>query len=208
MRHAVLQSRVRGGVDIGTPLLSAAVQKDEVVAVTEGGDVVRTKPASNEVVATHPDGVNARSASFANDGTALVTGRDGQVRMVTPAGDVVEITGVSAAAGAAISPDASRAMVIEQGRARLVDLASGRTLHVYEHPGVRSAAISPDNRRVLTGGADDTVRVWSGRADGASTRSPSTQATRWRSPTVLTASSSRARAATAPVVSGGRETGA
>jgi WD40 repeat protein len=164
LRHAVLQSRVRGGVDIGTPLLNAAVQKDEVVAVTEGGDVVRTRPASNEIVATSPTGVNARSASFANDGTALVTGRDGRVRMVTPAGDVVEIAGVTAAAGAAISPDASRAMVIEQGRARLVDLASGRTLHVYEHPGVRSAAISPDNRRVLTGGTDDTVRVWSGQS--------------------------------------------
>ena len=71
---------------------------------------------------------------------------------------------MSAAAGAAISPDASRAVVIEQGRARLVELASGRTLHVYQHPGVRSAAISPDNRRVLTGGADDTVRVWSGQS--------------------------------------------
>ena len=56
LRHAVLQSRVRGGVDIGTPLLNAAVQKDEVVAVTEDGDVVRTRPASNEIVATDLDG--------------------------------------------------------------------------------------------------------------------------------------------------------
>ena len=29
---------------------------------------------------------------------------------------------------------------------------------------MRSAAISPDNRRVLTGGADDVVRVWSGQS--------------------------------------------
>ena len=83
---------------------------------------------------------------------------------MTAAGDVAEIAGVSAAAGAAISPDASRAVVIEQGRARLVETASGRTLHVYQHPGVRSAAISADNRRVVTGGADDTVRVWSGQS--------------------------------------------
>ena len=164
LRHAVLQSRVRGGVNIGAALLSAAVQKDEVVAVTEGGDVVRTRPASNEIVATTPTGVNAGSASFAEDGTALVTGRDGHVRLVTAAGDIGEIPGVSAASGAAISPDASRAVVIEQGRARLVEIASGRTLHVYQHPGVRSAAISPDNRRVVTGGVDDTVRVWSGQS--------------------------------------------
>ena len=35
LRRSLLDSRVRGGVDIGAPLLSAAVQKDEVVAVTD-----------------------------------------------------------------------------------------------------------------------------------------------------------------------------
>ena len=74
------------------------------------------------------------------------------------------IPGVTDALAASISPDGSVAVVVEPGRARLVEPASGRTLHTYRHPGVRSAAISPDNRRVLTGGADDRVRVWSGQS--------------------------------------------
>ena len=111
--------------------------------MTDGGDVVRTRPAPNEVVATSSQ--QARTPALRpspNDGTALLTGRDGRVRIGAPAGDVVEIARVSAATGAAISPDASRAVMIEQGRARLVEVANGRTLHVYQHPGVL-AAISP-----------------------------------------------------------------
>jgi WD40 repeat protein len=65
---------------------------------------------------------------------------------------------------ATISSDGTRAVVLEPGGARLVELPSGRTLQRYAHPGARSAAISPDNRRVVTGGIDDTVRVWSGQS--------------------------------------------
>ena len=65
---------------------------------------------------------------------------------------------------AAISPDATVVAVVQPGGVRLVEVASGRTLHTYPHPGAQSAAISPDNRRVLTGGVDDTVRVWSGQS--------------------------------------------
>ena len=36
--------------------------------------------------------------------------------------------------------------------------------HVYPHRGAQSAAISRNNRRVLTGGADGTARVWSGQS--------------------------------------------
>ena len=37
-------------------------------------------------------------------------------------------------------------------------------LESYPHPEAMSAAISPDNRRVLTGGEDDKVNVWSGQS--------------------------------------------
>ena len=77
------QSRVRGGVDIGTPLLSAAFRRDEVVAVTEGGDVVRTKPASSEVVASRfATGVNGRVGVLRErrDGARHRTRRAGAAR--------------------------------------------------------------------------------------------------------------------------------
>jgi WD40 repeat protein len=161
LRHALLQSRVRAILDVGRPVLAATMRPNEVIAVTEDGNVIRPSPVSTMVTAA-PAGPGARDASFADDGTALITNRDGRVRMVTPAGRVAAIPGVDSASGAEIAPDATRAVVIEPGGARLVELPGGRTLHAYAHPGGRSAAISPDNRRVLTGGVDDTVRVWSG----------------------------------------------
>jgi WD40 repeat protein len=161
LREALLQSRVRGIVDVGAPVLGAVLRGDEVLGVTDEGTVVRATPAG-KIVSTVPTGAAARDASFATDGTALVAGVDGQLRTVSTSGRVQRVAGVSAASGGAISPDASRVVVLEPGGARLIELATGATLYRYQHPGAKSAAISPDNRRVLTGGADDTVRVWSG----------------------------------------------
>jgi WD40 repeat protein len=86
------------------------------------------------------------------------------VRVVTTAGNVEAIPGVRVATGGVISADGSRVAVLEPGGARLVETETGETLYTYTHPGARSAAISPDNRRVATGGVDDTVRVWSGQS--------------------------------------------
>ncbi len=135
-----------------------------VLAVTEDGEVVVTTAGSGDVVDTISTGVAAMDASFAADGTVLVTGSDGRVRIVRRNGSVDAVPGVTEALAASISPDGSVVVVVEPDRARLVEPGSGRTLHTYRHPGVRSAAISPDNRRVLTGGADDRVRVWSGQS--------------------------------------------
>ena len=162
LRRALIESRVRGTVAVGAPLVGVTMHSNEALGVTEDGDLVRATP-SGAIVETVPTGVAASDVSFARDGTALVTGRDGRVRLVGTTGRVEVVEGVTTAVGAAaISPDASRAVVLEPGGARLVELASGRTLHTYAHRGARSAAISPDNRRVLTGGVDKTVRVWSG----------------------------------------------
>ena len=164
LREALLRSRVRAVAELGVPVLAATIRGDEVIAVTEQGNVLRATPASGAVAATVSTGARARGGSFAADGTALVFGVDGRARVVTTSGDVEAIEGVHSATGGAISRDASRALVLEPGAVRLVEIGTGRTLHTYAHPGARSVAISPDNRRVATGGADDVVRVWSGQS--------------------------------------------
>ena len=164
LRDALLRSRVRAVVDVGEPLVSAVPRGRRILTVTESGDVVVADPLTDEVVRRTPTGEPAIEASFADDGTALLTGKDGQVRVVRPAGGIAEIPGVGDARGAAISADASLAAVIDVDGVRLVDVATGTVRHAYPHRGTRSTAISRDNTRVLTGGADDVVRVWSGQS--------------------------------------------
>ena len=102
-------------------------------------------------------------ASFAEDGTALVTARDGTVSLVAPNGESTPFA--ADAHAAALSADGARAVVVSDGGVvRLVSVPDGAVLHTYSHPGAISAAISPDNARVLTGSEDDTVRVWSGQS--------------------------------------------
>jgi WD40 repeat protein len=164
LQRALVRSRVRGVVDVGTPLLEAVPRGDDVLAVTEDGGVVVTTAGSGDVVDTISTGVAAMDASFAADGKAVVTGGDGRVRIGRGDGGVEVVPGVADALAASISPDGSRVVVVEPDRARLVEAVGGRTLHTYPHPGARAAATSPDSRRVLTGGADDRVRVWSGQS--------------------------------------------
>jgi WD40 repeat protein len=71
---------------------------------------------------------------------------------------------VDDASDATIAPDGARAAVIGGEGVRLVDLATGSVLHVYPHRGAVAAAVSRDNRRVVTGGADRRLFVWSGQS--------------------------------------------
>ena len=162
LREALLQSRVQRVVSVDEPLVGAKASGRDVIAVTSDGDVVVGRSGSSERRIT--TGVAAADASFADDGTVLVTGRDGLVRVVRRDGSVTTTPDVGDASGAAMSPDGSLAAVVHRGDVRLVDVASGRVLETYRHPGAISAAISPDNRRVLTGGEDDMVHVWSGQS--------------------------------------------
>jgi WD40 repeat protein len=164
LRQALLGSRVRAVVDAGTPLLDARAEGHRLLAVSRDGDLLVTDPASGHVARRVSTETQAIDASFADDGTALVTGRDGGVRVVGAAGTVVPVPGVVAASGATISADGTRALVIVKGGVRLVELPSGRVLETYAHPGAEAAAISADNRRVLTGGADQRLLVWSGQS--------------------------------------------
>jgi WD40 repeat protein len=163
LRQALLGSRVRAVVAGGVPLLDARVQGHRIVAVSEDGELLAMDPASGDVVRRVSTGSLATDASFADDGTALVTGRDGGVRIVGTDGAVQVVPGVVDASGATISADGTLALVIEEGGVRLLDLPSGRLRETYAHPGAEAAAISADNRRVVTGGADRRLLVWSGQ---------------------------------------------
>jgi WD40 repeat protein len=164
LRQALLQSRVRAVVDVGEPLLAARTLGRRLVGVTSGGDVVETNPTTGRVVDRDSTGTPAKAASFADDGSALVTGRDGRLRLVGSDGHVRRVARVEGARAATISADGSRAAVVTEKGVGLVDLSTGALLRFYPHPGAESAAISRDNRRVATGGADQRLLVWSGRS--------------------------------------------
>jgi WD40 repeat protein len=163
VRESLLQSRARAVVDVGEPLLEATMRRSRLLAVTEAGDVVVAKPGTGEVVRRISTGSPAVDASFADDGSAVVTDPGGRVRSVR-SGHVAVVPGVDQALDATSSPDGSLVLVVERNRVRLVDVETGTGLHVYPHPGARVAAISYDNRRVVTGGLDRRVVVWSGQS--------------------------------------------
>ncbi len=163
LRRALLASRVRRVVDVGEPLVAAASVGSKVVAATEAGGVLATRPDSGTVARRTATDAVTTDVSFAADGTALVTARNGTVSLVTPDGESTPFA--TDASAAAISQDGTRAAVVyDRGVVRLVAIPDGAVLHTYVHPGAISAAISPDNGRVLTGSEDDTVRVWSGQS--------------------------------------------
>lgn len=163
LRRALLASRVRAVVDVGEPLVAAASSGSEVAVATEAGDAVDVDPTTGKVVRRAATGAVTSGASFSDDGTALLTGRNEVVRLVRPeGGSTVFATG---AGTAALSPDGTLAVVVyDRGVVRLVSVPAGEVLLTYSHPGAISAAISPDNTRVLTGSEDDTVRVWSAQS--------------------------------------------
>ena len=163
LRHALLQSRVRGVVELGAPVFAATVRGHQVVAVTEEGEVMIVTPVDRAVVDTFSTGARARGAAFADDGTSAITGSDGLVRVVTAGGAVSTLAGVRDAVAAAISPDATVVAVVQPGGVRLVEVSTGRTLH-RTHTPARSPPRSRRQPTVLTGGVDDTVRVWSGQS--------------------------------------------
>jgi WD40 repeat protein len=162
LRRAILASHLRAVVDVGEAVLAARSENRQLVGVTIGGDLVRGDPVTGNVVGRTATGVQAKGASFADDGTALVTGGDGRLRLVTRGGDVRVVPRVDDASDATIAPDGTRAAVIGGQGVRLVDLPTGSVLHVYPHRGALAAAVSRDDRRVVTGGADRRLFVWSG----------------------------------------------
>jgi WD40 repeat protein len=157
----MLASRVRSVFRFGEPLLDGALRgRDVLGASAEGAIVVKDSRTGRTRESIETD-VRAVDASFAGDGTALLTGTDGQVRAIRPGTPGAPIPGVDGAKGAEASADGRLAAVLLDDGVLLVEVDTGRELRTFPHRGAVSAAISPEARRVVTGGADETVRVWS-----------------------------------------------
>jgi WD40 repeat protein len=163
LRNALRESRVRTVVPVGEPLLAAALRGKRALSATADGSLVAADSRTGRILGTTGGGTRAKHASFAANGTALFTGRDGRLRRTPPGGDTVEVPRVSGALRAEISRDGRLAVVVVNGGARLVDLETGMTQGQFSHPGAFSAAISDRNGRVATGSSDGSVRVWAAR---------------------------------------------
>jgi hypothetical protein len=164
LRDALLASRVRAVVPVGEQLVDATFRGKEVLGVTADGDVVSAAAATGSMRSAIETAQPVADASFADDGTLLLTRRDGGLRVVRRRGEIEAVAGVGDAEGAAISPDGTLAAVVADRDVRLVELESGSVLRTYPHPGAISAAISSDNRRLASGGEDDRVYVWSAQS--------------------------------------------
>jgi WD40 repeat protein len=163
LRTALLASRERAVVDVGKPLLGAVFRGPDLVLATSDGHVVVADRRSGVRRRAYATGSEAVSASFAADGTVLLTGKDDRLRLVRPRGRVAAVPGVTGARAAALSPDGTLAAVVEKSGVRLLDPASGEVLRVIARRGVVSVAISPGDGLLVTGGADDTVLLWGAR---------------------------------------------
>jgi WD40 repeat protein len=161
LREALLASRVRAVVDVGKPLLGAVFRGLDIVIATRDGRVVIADRDTGRKKQTYPTGTRAVHASFADDGTVVLTGSDGRVRLVRGNGRVRSLPGVLRARNAVLSPDASLVAVIDRSGVRLVDSASAHVRRTIARPSVVSAAISRDDKWLLTGGLDETVLLWS-----------------------------------------------
>ena len=208
LRRSLLDSRVRAVADVGEELLAARSQGKQLIGVTVGGELVRANPITGEVVSRFATGVAADDASFADDGTALITGSDGRLRLVVPDGEIQGVPRVDDARGATISADGSRAAVIAREGVRLVDLEFGSELHVYPHRGAVTAAISRTTAASSREAPTGVCSCGPDRAGGASIRCESNSGVRRTSPSAPMARSLRARARTAQGASGERPTGA
>jgi WD40 repeat protein len=160
LRTALVASRVRAIVTLDEPLLGAAQHAGNIVAATASGSLVTADGRTGRVLSTIPSGEPARHVSFADDGSALFAGRDGVLRLGRAQGGFEAIARVDGLRAAEIAGDGSLAVVVDGAGARLIDVESGRVEQTFPHRGAVSAAISRDHRRLATGAADDTIRLW------------------------------------------------
>jgi cytochrome c len=115
------------------------------------------------VIVTLPTPLNAVAA--ARDGEIAAAGADGKVHMLAPSGaqrGEVEV-GPTPIISLAVSPDGKLiAAAGIRGSVAIIERATRKIAHTLVGPGlpVWSAAFLPDNRTLLTGGADRMIRRW------------------------------------------------
>ena len=113
--------------------------------------------------------------AFSPDGTRIVTGSQDKTARVWDAvtgGELLSLTHANAVSSVAFNGDGNRIVTgvgewwanpgKEPGEAKVWDAATGEELLALKgHTGaVRSVALSPDGKRIVTGSNDRTARVW------------------------------------------------
>ncbi len=163
LRDALRASRVRNVVRFDEPLKGAVLQRGAVIVATNDGSVLRADASNGRAGDTFESGAEALAASFSDNGSGLLTGRDGLLRLVRPDGSVAQVPGVSGSRGAELSADGKLAVVFDAAGARLIDVDSGDVRQAFDRPGTLAATISRDRTLVATGHAAKAVRVWDAR---------------------------------------------
>ena len=120
-------------------------------------------PASLPTVTTLPTPLNA--AAITSDGEIITAGADGNVYFVSPTGELRGNVraGESPVTALAISPDGTKVAVAgARGSVAVIERLSRKVARTLVGPvlPVWSIAFFPDNRTLLTGGADAVLRRW------------------------------------------------
>ncbi|MGD0025622.1 MAG: c-type cytochrome, partial [Xanthobacteraceae bacterium] len=119
----------------------------------DGAPVVASMPTPLNAVVVAPDGEILCAGA---DGKVYVLSPTGELRATIPAGDTPIIALAISRGGALVAAAGIR------GAVAVIERAERKVAHTLVGPGlpVWSAAFFPDNRTLLTGGADRMIRRW------------------------------------------------
>jgi WD40 repeat protein len=159
-------SRGKGGMrraEVGGPVSALALSGDAGTFAAGVGSSVVVSHRGRTIASQLPGPPTALAVG--GGGTRLAAGfGDGTVRLLRPRPRRLHVRG--SVSSLVFSPDLRLLLVTSEDRnARLVDVRSGRVLHLLRHQGfVRASAFSPNGRLVVTGSADKTARLWDARS--------------------------------------------
>jgi cytochrome c len=130
--------------------------------------------SAEKVLRGHSGSVNA--VLFLPDGRFVTAGEDGKILLWSENGAAFSVlaTHDAAVSNLALSPDQTHlASASWDGTALLIPLAGGTPLRLVGHQGlVNAIGFLPDGR-VVTGGADATLRLWAGQETVRIIKNPS-----------------------------------
>ena len=143
-----------------------AFTPDGLAVVSAGYDAtLRIWPLhrpDSPLTAALPTALNA--VVVAPDGEIAAAGADGKVYLLSSAGEMRAAIEASPTpiASLAISPDGGRIAAASIGHVAIIDRKMRVLDHALDGPGMPlwSVAFLPDNRTLLTGGADGVIRRW------------------------------------------------
>jgi WD40 repeat protein len=103
----------------------------------------------------------AIAASFSDNGSALLTGADGRLRLVRPSGAVTTVPLGYLVRGGQLTANARNAIAFNEFGAHFVDVKKGGSLvRDFPRTDTLAATVSRDGSLAATGHAARTVRVW------------------------------------------------